>query len=150
MIVPRSCSDCVEWSNSLAGQLAAIGIDIEVRALDDDEFGEARSAPGGSEIDILDGFLDTDGPEPAAFLSTIRQVPWLPDPILRELDEMDALVDPGARRDAAVALAARLVDEGLAVPTDYPVYPMYIGDRVGCAFVQPAIGAVDLTTLCPK
>ena len=150
MIVPRSCSDCVEWSNTLAGQLAAIGIEVEVRVLDDDEFEEARSAPGGGEIDILDGFLDTDGPEPATFLSTIRQVPWLPEPILRELDAMDALVDPDARRDAAVALAARLIDEGLAVATDYPVYPMYIGEKVGCAFVQPAIGAVDLAALCPK
>ncbi len=150
MIVPESCPDCVEWSNSLAGQLAQIGIDVEVRALGDEEYGEARSAPDGGEIDILDGFLDTDGPEPAAFMSTIRQVPWLPQPILDDLDAMERLTDATARRDAAIALAARLADEGLAFGTDYPVYPIYIGEKVGCAFVQPSIGAVDLAALCPK
>jgi hypothetical protein len=38
----------------------------------------------------------------------------------------------------------------LAIPVTYPVYPMFLGENVGCAFVQPAIGAVDLLELCPK
>ena len=83
-------------------------------------------------------------------MSTIRQVPWLPQPILDDLDAMERLTDATARRDAAIALAARLADEVLAFGTDYPVYPIYIGEKVGCAFVQPAIGAVDLAALCPK
>ena len=150
MIVVEECEDCVEWAEAVAGQLGAIGIQVDVRALSPEEYDEARSARDGGDVDILDGFLDTDGPEPAAFLSTVRQVPWLPEPILRDLDAMEALVDPNARRDAAVALAARLMDEHLALPTDYPVYPIYLGPKVGCAFVQPAIGAVDLVALCPK
>lgn len=150
MIVPKACDDCVEWSESLAGQLGVIGIEVDVRALEDREYEAARFEPDGGDIDILDGFLDTDGPEPAAFMSTVRQVPWLPQAILDDLDAMDALTDPTERRDAAVALADRLTDDGLAFATDYPVYPMYIGEKVGCAFVQPAIGAVDLAALCPK
>jgi hypothetical protein len=28
------------------------------------------------------------------------------------------------------------------------VYPLYVSQRIGCGFVQPALGAVDLLSLC--
>ncbi len=38
----------------------------------------------------------------------------------------------------------------LVIPYGYPTYPSYFSARIGCAFVQPAIGAVDLLGLCVK
>jgi hypothetical protein len=56
-----------------------------------------------------------------------------------------------ARIEGAAALAHRIVDEqGLIVPTGYVVNPFFISQRIGCGFVQPAIGAVDLLSLCVK
>ncbi len=36
------------------------------------------------------------------------------------------------------------------MPTGYPVLPFFVSERIGCGFVQPAIGAVDLLSLCIK
>jgi hypothetical protein len=95
-------------------------------------------------------FLDVDYPDPAALLGSIRNVPWLPEPILEELDRVEAL-DGQERIDETAELARRISDEEfLAIPVAYPVYPMFFGESVGCAFIQPAIGAVDLATLCPE
>ena len=43
-----------------------------------------------------------------------------------------------------------MTDDNVVVPIGYGVYPFYISDRIGCGFVQPAIGAVDLLSLCVK
>jgi len=147
MVVPGECTECVDSANSLAGNLAPIGIEVEVRAVDGDPI-EALTAPD-ADVDLFYGFLDTDFPDPAALLGSMRRIPWVPDPILAELDRVEAL--GGQKRvDAAVALAHRLSEEDfLAIPIAYPVFPMFIGETVGCAFVQPAIGAVDLAALCP-
>ena len=36
----------------------------------------------------------------------------------------------------------------MILPIQYPVFAFYLSDRIGCGFVQPAIGAVDLLSLC--
>ena len=56
-----------------------------------------------------------------------------------------------ARIAGAVAFARSLVDEqALVLPTGYPVFAFFVSERIGCGFVQPAIGAVDLLSLCVK
>ncbi len=118
------------------------------RPVEGDPF-EAINAPD-SDVDILHGFLDTDYPDPAALLGSIRQVPWLPERVLDELRGVEELTGQ-ERIDAAAQLAEFVSDEQyLAIPVSYPVYPMYIGETVGCVLVQPAIGAVDLAALCPE
>ena len=54
-----------------------------------------------------------------------------------------------ARIDAAAAFAHRIAsEETLVVPYGYGVEPFFISERIGCGFVQPAIAAVDLLSLC--
>jgi len=53
------------------------------------------------------------------------------------------------RIDGAVSLAKKLVDDdALVIPIAHPVLPFFISERLGCGFVQPALGAVDLLSLC--
>ena len=54
-------------------------------------------------------------------------------------------------RASCVDLATKVTrTDHLVLPFGYGVYPMYLGDAVGCALVQPAIGAVDLLSPCRK
>lgn len=149
MVQQSECADCLDFANTLAGQLGQIGIELEVRPVDGDPF-EAINAPD-SDVNVIDHALDSTYSDPAALLATIRGVrgvPWLPEPILEELDRVEGL-EGQERIDETARLARRLSDEEfLAIPVSYPVYPMFIGESVGCAFVQPAIGAVDLAALC--
>jgi ABC-type transport system substrate-binding protein len=144
MVAWGACSVCVEFANTVAGQLAAIGIEVEVREVDD----PVAALHEDDEASLANGFLDTDFPDPGALLENIRLLPWTPTEILEELDRVQSS-GGDERVAAAAALANRLSDEDfLAIPAVYPVYPMYIAEDVGCAFVQPAIGAVDLVQLC--
>jgi hypothetical protein len=75
-------------------------------------------------------------------------VPWIGEENRLELDSLHGLRGED-RIDGAVAFADRIVDEEfLAIPTGYPVFPFFVSERIGCGFVQPAIGAVDLLSLC--
>ena len=50
-----------------------------------------------------------------------------------------------------MTLDRRIVaDDATVIPYGYPEYPNYFSERIGCGFVQPAIGAVDLLSLCRK
>lgn len=144
MVAWGACSVCVEFANTVAGQLATIGIEVEVREVDD----PLAALHEDDEASLVNGFLDTDFPDPGTLLESIRLLPWTPTEVLDELDRVQS--SGGEERvAAAAALGTRLSDEDfLAIPAAYPVYPMYIAEDVGCAFVQPAIGAVDLVQLC--
>ena len=68
----------------------------------------------------------------------------------REIQRIRTL-DGQTRIDAAMTLDRRIVDDDATViPYGYPEYPNYFSERIGCGFVQPAIGAVDLLSLCRK
>ena len=55
------------------------------------------------------------------------------------------------RIDGAVALAHRLVDKDYSDrPVQLSALPVLHLERIGCGFVQPALGAVDLLSLCIK
>jgi hypothetical protein len=73
---------------------------------------------------------------------------WIGEENLAELARLETLSGQ-ERIDAAAAFATQMSDEeAYAIPYAYPIYPMYLGERVGCGYVQPALGAVDLLSLC--
>jgi ABC-type transport system substrate-binding protein len=148
MGVFADCPECEGVAETVAGSLAPIGITVEVRVVDDLI---AEAFDPESEIDIYNGFLDTDFPDPASILRRhLGENDWIGEANRAELDRIQGL-DGQERVDAAAAFARRLSDdEAYAIPYAYPIYPMYLGEHVGCGFVQPAIGAVDLLSLCPE
>ena len=104
----------------------------------------------GSAVDLLNLGSGADYPDPVSLIGGLHDDVWLGKPTLRELDRLQGLSGQ-ARIDGAAALAHRVVDEeALILPTGYPVYPFVTSARIGCGFVQPAIGAVDLLGLCLK
>jgi ABC-type transport system substrate-binding protein len=145
--VDANCTQCDAVANAVASQLAPIGITVRVERVEDPV---ASVQDPKTKVGLLDGWLDTDYPDPLALLGGIRARAWLPKTDLAQLDRIDGL-DGQERVDAAIAFASRVTDqEGWVVPIGYPVYPLYLSDKVGCGYVQPAIGAVDLLSLCRK
>jgi ABC-type transport system substrate-binding protein len=129
----------------LARQLRPIGLTVELVAFEDTW---AAWADPSSGIDLMFGFTDTDHPDPVAQFGWVREWIRLSQGDVAELDRLGAVSGRG-RYEGAAALAAKITDtDYLAVPIGYPVYPLYLGEDVGCGFVQPAIGAVDLLSLC--
>jgi ABC-type transport system substrate-binding protein len=139
------CRECRAFEVAMIGQLSAIGITVTV-VHSDDYPGDALEP--GSEIDLLQLGLFNDVADPVGLLGGLWEDVWLGDSVFEELLRLEGLTGQ-PRIDGAVALAKRLVDEdALVVPLGYPVYPFFISERIGCGFVQPAIGAVDLLSLC--
>jgi ABC-type transport system substrate-binding protein len=140
------CGPCREFEVAVTGQLKAIGITVTVRHPDEEHIGDAFERD--SEVDLLLWDTGTDVPDPVAFLGALRDIPWVGDANLQELDRLVDL-EGQARIDGAGTLANRIVDlDTLVIPIAYPVFPFFISERIGCGFIQPAIGAVDLLSLC--
>jgi ABC-type transport system substrate-binding protein/class 3 adenylate cyclase len=140
------CGQCRDFENAVIGQLKAIGITVKVV--------HQKDYPGtaldpGSTVDLVGLGSGTDHPDPVALIGGVRDA-WIGKANIRELDRLERLSGQ-ARIDGAVAFAHRLVDEqALVLPTGYPVYPFFLSERIGCGFIQPALGAVDLLSLCVK
>lgn len=140
------CGPCREFEVALTGQLQAIGIDVTI-VRDPQDFPAGALEPG-SEVDLVLLGTGTDIPDPVALMSGLRDNPWLGEANLAELDRLGGL-EGQDRVDGAVTFAERVInDEALAIPTGYPVFSFFVSERIGCGFVQPAIGAVDLLSLC--
>jgi hypothetical protein len=145
MALQADCPECAELGRDIVNDLASIGIDVAVREYTDPL---AEAAKPGSRIDLLQGFLDTDYPDPVSLLRRLREFGWVGTKHLAELDRVAGLTVEAGRIEAAQALSEQLEAEARVLAFAYPVYPMYLGAHVGCGFVQPAIGAVDLLSLC--
>jgi ABC-type transport system substrate-binding protein/class 3 adenylate cyclase len=140
------CGPCREFEIVLIGQLQAIG--VEVTVVRHPEEYPADALDPDSEVDLLPIGTGTDVPDPRALIGGLRDVAWIGADNLAELDRIESLVGED-RIEGAVAIARRLVDEEhLVIPTHYPIFAFLVSERIGCGFVQPAIGAVDLLSLC--
>jgi ABC-type transport system substrate-binding protein/class 3 adenylate cyclase len=142
------CDPCRDFEVAVTDQLKKIGVTVSVRHADDYP---ADALEPDSGVDLINLGTGSDIPDPVAFTQYLRDdAAWLGKDNLRALARLDTLTGQ-ARIDATVDFVQRIVDEqALVVPYDYPVYPFFISERIGCGFVQPAIGAVDLLSLCVK
>ena len=129
----------------LASELSQIGITVQIQRYEDPWEASIDPTLG---IDLIFGATDTDHPDPVAQMERLSENARLPAADYLELSRLRPLTGQ-ARYDGAAALARKIVDEEhLVIPFAYPVYPLYLGEHVGCGFVQPAIAAVDLLSLC--
>ncbi len=144
----EGCGACRNFEVAVTGQLKAIGINVTVRHPDEEHPADALEP--GSDIDLVGLGSGTDVPDPLALLNGLLEIPWLGEANLQEFERLQGLSGP-ARVAGAVAFARLLVDEqALVLPTGYPVFAFFVSERIGCGFVQPAIGAVDLLSLCVR
>jgi ABC-type transport system substrate-binding protein/class 3 adenylate cyclase/streptogramin lyase len=143
------CGRCRDYEIAVTGQLKAIGITVTVR------HGDPDNHPGpafdkGSDVDLIAWGMGSDYPDPVALLGGLHDIPWIGPANLAELDRLNGLSGQD-RVDGVVAFAHRLVDEQfLILPTSHAGTPFFLSDRLGCAFVQEAIGTVDFLSLCIK
>ena len=142
------CGACRNFEVAVTGQLKAIGINVTVRHPEEDYPADALEP--GSDIDLLGLGSGTEVPDPLALLGGLPENQWIGEANLDEFERLEGLSGQ-ARIDGAVAFARSLVDEqALVLPTGYPVFAFFVSERIGCGFVQPAIGAVDLLSLCVR
>jgi peptide/nickel transport system substrate-binding protein len=132
-------------------QLSRVGITVELKPSDPEDFYGNGVIDAGSKIDIIwNRATGSDYSDPVRSIDDLSGVGWLGKANLDELTRLSTL--SGAERiDGAAAFAHRLVDEDyLIVPFSGPLNPFFVAQRIGCAFVQPAYGAVDIVSLCLK
>ena len=139
------CAPCRDFELAVVGQLGEAGITVDVRHADDHP---GPAFDPGSDIDLVQIGTGSDYPDPGAFLGGLFDDVWLGSDNLAELDGIRRLYGD-ERTQAAAAFADRLVKEDyLIIPTGHQLQTYYLSERLGCAFIQPAIKMVDLLRLC--
>ena len=143
------CGACRNFEVAVTGQLKAIGINVTVRHPEEETIPSMPSSPEATSTSSAWAQGRTFR-IPLALLGGLPEDPWIGEANLQEFERLQGLSGE-ARIAGAVAFARVLVDEqALVLPTGYPVFAFFISDRIGCGFVRPAIGAVDLLSLCVK
>jgi YVTN family beta-propeller protein len=153
-----SCTFCLQVTNVVVRDLAAIGIDVQVK-----EFAVAelrrRVSTRGEPFDVTITAWSSDDADPSSFLQplfdgrTLRasgnnDVAYLDDPTVnRRLDLAARLTGP-ARSLAYAALDAYLTRDlaplvAVANATRHDLF----SNRIGCQIYQPMYG-IDLAALC--
>ena len=100
------CPSCTGVAETIAANLSEIGITVEIR--DVETFDEILD--NANEIDMFNGFLDTDFPDPVSLLGNISDTDWIGETNLDELDRIRGLSGQ-ERIDAAAAFATDVSNE---------------------------------------
>ena len=141
------CSPCDAFADELSSQLRQIGITVRLQR-SDDPWGDATRP--GSTIDLFEAGVDAEYPDAGTLIRYLADRSWIGPANAREIERVRTLVGL-PRIDGLTAVARRIVDDSaLVIPYGNSTYSNYFSERIGCAFVQPAIGAVDLLSLCIK
>jgi ABC-type oligopeptide transport system substrate-binding subunit len=142
---------CDRIAQVIKRNMAAIGVDLEVKALRVDEFFKRLSTPGEPYDMAPIGWI-ADYPDPAQFLNALTS-----GGLIATFD------DPGYRRKLTTV-------SGLSGPSRYLAYGKLDADlsrnaapfvalsnsssrdffsaRIGCQLSQPAYGFIDVAALC--
>jgi YVTN family beta-propeller protein len=160
---PDSCDECGATASIIRGDLAPVGIDVQVMTLDD-PLGEAAKA--GARWDLLITNWLADFPDPSDFVNELLDgahplagVDWgggtvaFPYVDHRFLTQMRAAyLVPGAARASAYR---RLDTQMFRTSPPMAVYatirgtPQLFSSRIGCRVFRPQdAGLVDLAALC--
>jgi DNA-binding SARP family transcriptional activator/ABC-type transport system substrate-binding protein len=147
MTIPSGCDRCTEAAHVLRENLAAVGIDVTIRKLDD----LAAAIESGAEFDLLDTSAHLPYPDTASFLDHMfAGIPsrWLPASVRARVEGVAAL--SGDRRQAA---ATSLADRLATVDTPVAAYgtpqiSQFISPRIGCRVFSPFANGLNLAAAC--
>jgi ABC-type transport system substrate-binding protein len=148
MPVPSRCDQCSQAAHLVETELAAIGIEVEIRAIDPVEV--AKSA---AKFDLIDAETGLPYPDSASFLAHLfDEIPseWVPAGVRARVESVAGI--SGDRRQAAAAsLADHLATEEVPVAAyATPQTSQFIGPRIGCRLFSPFAYGLDLAALCVK
>jgi DNA-binding SARP family transcriptional activator/ABC-type transport system substrate-binding protein len=148
MPVPSRCDQCSQAAHLVETELAAIGIEVEIRAIDPVEV--AKSA---AKFDLIDAETGLPYPDSASFLAHLfDEIPseWVPAGVRARVERVAGI--SGDRRQAAAAsLADHLATEEVPVAAyATPQTSQFIGPRIGCRLFSPFAYGLDLAALCVK
>jgi DNA-binding SARP family transcriptional activator/ABC-type oligopeptide transport system substrate-binding subunit len=166
MAIPSGCDRCTDAAHVVQADLAAIGIEVRVRVLDD-----LRGAlESGAKFDLVDAGTVILYPEAGSFLAQmiheiglvnehpgpedlgLHAIPlgWLPPGVHKKIEALAKL-----RGDARQAAAGRVADmlatdEVLAAAYGVPPTSQFVAPRIGCRLFTPFGYGLDLAALCLK
>ena len=155
------CPECPALGEAFRQQLAAVGIDVTLKAADD-PFLFANGLDSG--YDLAWSYVRLEFPDLAEWMIRLLSAPaapdrpaygetafpweWVPQDLATERDRLKRLTGR-ERFDAAIALADRVRD-GLSVITFVEfVHSQLVSDRVGCLSFPPGTVELDLVAACP-
>jgi hypothetical protein len=131
-------------------ELHKIGITVTVRHPKPDDFPGEGVFDAKSDVDLVSWGSGGPTADAVTALGGLYDLSWLGKDTLNQLDQLATMSGP-ARDQAVIEFANRLTKQDyVIVPYDYAVFPFFTSEHVGCGFVQQAVGAVDLLSLCFK
>jgi len=147
MAIPSGCEPCTEAAQLVRADLAAIGIRVRVRALDDLK----GTLDSGAEFDLVDANTEILYPDAGSFLAQmLRDIPrgWLPPGVKTKIDGV-ATLSGDARQSAAGRVADELATHEVPVAAySVPQTSQFIGPRIGCRLFTSFGYGLDLAALC--
>ena len=147
MPIASDCDRCAVVANLVQADLAAIGIDVEIRKVGD--LSEAMKT--GAMFDLLDTEAWIPYPDSASFLwQMLRELPtaWVPARISAKIQHVAGL-SGSARQNEASALADGLAGDDIAVAAyGTQQTSQVIGPQVGCRVFTTFGYGLDLAALC--
>jgi ABC-type transport system substrate-binding protein len=148
MAVQAGCTECLRVGQAVAAQLAPLGIEVRMRAVQDTSAAGLDRAP----VDLVEATTSVPYPDGASFLSTMlaRDIPssWLPPGVQARVLGLTSLSGP-RRYAGAVELADNLATGAVpAVTFSYGTMAELFGGRIGCEIPAPPGSGVDLPALC--
>jgi DNA-binding SARP family transcriptional activator/ABC-type transport system substrate-binding protein len=148
MPVAPGCHPCSEAAHVVKTDLAAIGIEVEIRAIDSVEV--AKSA---ANFDLIDAQTGIPYPDAASFLAHMFDaIPteWVPGGVRARVAGVSGMRGSG-RQATAASLADHLATEEVPVAAyGTPRTSQFIGRRIGCRVFSPYAYGLDLAALCVK
>jgi ABC-type transport system substrate-binding protein len=142
------CGPYPDFEAEVTTQLNKIGINVTVRHPPGQDFPGEGVFEGRGDADLLNWGIGADFPEAASLLGQMRDIAWIGKSNIDELTRLQGLSGQ-PRADGAAAIGRTLVDQDhFVLPVGYHVFPFFTSERIGCGFVQDAVGAVDLLSLC--
>jgi peptide/nickel transport system substrate-binding protein len=146
MAVAPGCNQCSEAAHVVETDLAAIGIDVEIRTIDPVEFSKSAA-----KFDLIDAETRIPYPDPASFLAHMfEEIPskWVPAGVRARVESVAGI--SGNRREAAAAsLANHLATKEVPVVAyGTPETSQFISPRIGCRVFSPFANGLDLAAMC--
>jgi hypothetical protein len=147
MAIPLGCGRCTQAAHVVLRNLAAVGINVTIRKLDD--LGAVRES--GAKFDLLDTSTGLPYPDSASFLAHMfDDIPsgWVPAGVRRQAEGLAGRSGDG-RQAAAASLSDRLATEEVPVAAyGTPQTSQFIGPRIGCRVFSPFAYGLDLAAAC--